>query len=43
MAASCEKRTGLDLVLDGSFDCAFIFCFRCLHDALAEIGFKVTG
>ncbi len=28
-AAAHEKRTGSDLVLDGSHSCAFFFCFRC--------------
>lgn len=42
-AAAHEKRKGSDLVLDGSHSFAFFCCFRCLRDAVVEIGFEVTG
>ena len=43
VGAAHEKRTGADLVLDGSQGCAVFCCFRCLRDAVVEIGFKLTG
>jgi hypothetical protein len=41
-AAAHEKRTGADLVLEGSHGCAVFCCFRCLCDAVVEIGFELT-
>jgi hypothetical protein len=42
-AAAHEKRTGTDLVLDGSHGCAVFCCFRSLRDAVVEFGFELTG
>ena len=33
-ALAHEKRTGADLVLDGSYGCAVFYCFRCGSDDL---------
>ena len=42
-AAAHEKRTGADLVLDGSYCFAVFYCFRNLRNAVVEIGFELTG
>ena len=42
-AAAHEKRTGADLVLDGSHGCAGFCRFRCCCHAVVEIGVELTG
>ena len=42
-AATHEKRTGTELVLDGSHGCAGFCRFRCCCQAVVKIGFELTG
>jgi hypothetical protein len=43
IAVAHAKRTGSDLILEGSHGCTFFYCFRCLRDAVLEISFELTG
>jgi hypothetical protein len=41
-AVTHEKRTGADLVLDGSSGCAVFYCFRRVRDAVVEFDFELV-